>query len=162
MRLPEHCLLGRSPRRGLLQERPRGPNSFDDQESRAAKCKSEPRRVFCRKGLSSGRLGSQSDQNVIRCFRATSEEIEYQVCIHTYVILYHITIICTLEYECSFLALRHFFLFGPRVFFSCSRLRGTQETRMDLARKFGRWPRSVARALGVQSGKSPRGGIPST
>ena len=30
------------------------------------------------------------------------------------------------------------------------------------ARKFVRWPRSVARALGVQSGKSARGGIPIT
>ena len=60
--------------------------------------------------------------------------------------------------------------FGTPAFFSlpaaclssCSRLRGTQGARPDPARKFGPWPRSVARALGVQSGKSTRGGIPST
>ena len=45
---------------------------------------------------------------------------------------------------------------------SCSRLRGTQGARPDPARKFGPSPRSVARALGVQSGKSAREGIPST
>ena len=60
--------------------------------------------------------------------------------------------------------------FGPLAFFSlaaaglssCSRFRGTQGARPDPARKFGPWPRSVARALGVQSRKSARGGIPST
>ena len=60
--------------------------------------------------------------------------------------------------------------FGPSAFFSlpaaglfsCSRLRGKQGARPNPARKFGPWPRSAARALGVQSGKSPRGGIPST
>ena len=60
--------------------------------------------------------------------------------------------------------------FGPSAFFSlpaagissCSRLRGTQRARLDSARKFGPWPRSVARALGVQSRKSARGGIPTT
>ena len=60
--------------------------------------------------------------------------------------------------------------FGPSPFFSlppagrssCSRLRGTQGARPDPACKFGPWPRSVARALGVQSGKFARGGIPST
>ena len=59
---------------------------------------------------------------------------------------------------------------GPSAFFSlpvaglfsCSRLRGTQGARPDPVRKFGPWPRSVARALGVQSRTSPRGGIPST
>ena len=45
---------------------------------------------------------------------------------------------------------------------SCSRLRGTQGAHPDPACKFGPWPRSVARALGVQSGKSARGRIPST
>ena len=45
---------------------------------------------------------------------------------------------------------------------SCSRLRGTQGTRPDAARMFGPWLRSVAREMGVQSGKSARGGIPST
>ena len=44
----------------------------------------------------------------------------------------------------------------------CSRLRGTQGARPDPVRKFGPRPRSVARALGVQSGKSAPGGIPST
>ena len=60
--------------------------------------------------------------------------------------------------------------FGPSAFLSlsaaglssCSRLRGTLGARPDPLRKFGLWPRSVARALGVQSGKSARGGIPST
>ena len=60
--------------------------------------------------------------------------------------------------------------FGPSAFSSlpaaglssCSRLRGTQGARPDPARKFGTWPRSVARALGVQSGTSARGGVPST
>ena len=46
--------------------------------------------------------------------------------------------------------------------FSCCRPRGKQGARPDLARKFEPWPRSAASALGVQSGKSPRGGIPST
>ena len=49
--------------------------------------------------------------------------------------------------------------FGPLAFFSlpaagvslCSRLRGTQGARPEPVRKFGPWPRSVARALGVQS-----------
>ena len=61
-------------------------------------------------------------------------------------------------------------LFSPSAFFSlpaaglssCSRLRGTQGARPGPARKFGPWPRSVARALGVQSRKSAWGGIPST
>ena len=62
--------------------------------------------------------------------------------------------------------------FGPSAFFSlpaaslssCSRLRGTQGARPDPAPKFGPWPRSVARALGVQSSKSEsvKGEIPST
>ena len=34
---------------------------------------------------------------------------------------------------------------------SCSRLRGTQEARVNTGYKYGPWPRSVARALGVQS-----------
>ena len=45
---------------------------------------------------------------------------------------------------------------------SRSWLRGTQEARPDPLRKLGPWPRSVARALGVQSSKSARGGVPST
>ena len=60
--------------------------------------------------------------------------------------------------------------FGPSAFislpaagpFTCSWLRGTQGARPDPVRKFGPRPRSVARALGVQSGKSAPGGIPST
>ena len=60
--------------------------------------------------------------------------------------------------------------FHPSAFFSlpaaglssCSRLRGTQGARPDPIRKFGPPPRSVARALGVESGTSARGGIPST
>ena len=48
--------------------------------------------------------------------------------------------------------------FGPSAFLflpaadlsSCSRLRGTQGARPDPARKFGPWPRSVARALGFK------------
>ena len=55
-----------------------------------------------------------------------------------------------------------FFSLAVAGFFSFFRLRGTQGARSDPARKFGPWPRSVARALGVQSGKSPRGGIPRT
>ena len=61
-------------------------------------------------------------------------------------------------------------VFGPSAFFSlpaagrssCCRFRGTHGARPDPFRKFGPWPRSVARAVGVQSGKSARGGIPST
>ena len=45
---------------------------------------------------------------------------------------------------------------------SCSRLCGTQDAGPDPARKFGPSPRSVARALGVQSSKSARGEISST
>ena len=60
--------------------------------------------------------------------------------------------------------------FGPSAFFSlpaagfssCSRLCRTQGARPDPARKFGLWPRSVSRALGVQSCNSAQGGIPST
>ena len=62
------------------------------------------------------------------------------------------------------------YFFGSLAFFallavglsSCSRLRGTQGARPDPACKFGPWPRSMARALGVRSRKSARGGIPST
>ena len=62
------------------------------------------------------------------------------------------------------------YFFGPSAVFallaadrfSCSRLRGTQGACPGPVRKFGPWPRSVARALGVQSRTSPRGGIPST
>ena len=46
--------------------------------------------------------------------------------------------------------------FGRGSFLVLSRLRGTQGARLDSARKFGPWPKSVARALGVQCGKSPR------
>ena len=60
--------------------------------------------------------------------------------------------------------------FGPSTLFSlpaaglssCSRLRGTQGAGPDPASKFGPWPRSVARTLGVQCRKSARGRIPST
>ena len=60
--------------------------------------------------------------------------------------------------------------FGPSEFFSlpapglssCSRLCGTQGARSDPKRNFERWPLSVARAAGVESGTSARGGIPST
>ena len=45
---------------------------------------------------------------------------------------------------------------------SCSLLRGTQGARPDTGCKRGPWPWSAARALVVQSGTSPRGGIPST
>ena len=65
-------------------------------------------------------------------------------------------------YKCVFLALRHFFLFRPRVF---SRALGSVARREPAGtprRKCGPWPRSVARALGVRSGMSPRRVIPST
>ena len=57
------------------------------------------------------------------------------------------------------------FLAGGR--FSCYWFRstqgaGTQGARPDPSRKFGPWPRSSARALGVQSGESPRRGFPRT
>ena len=68
---------------------------------------------------------------------------------------------CISMYKCVFWDFGIFCSSG-RGSFSCPRLRGTQGTRPDPARKFGPWPRSVARALGVQSGKSARGGIPST
>ena len=63
---------------------------------------------------------------------------------------------------CVFLAHRHFFSLPAAGLFSCSWLRGTQGAHPDPARMFGPWPRSAAHALGVPSGKSPRGGIPST
>ena len=60
--------------------------------------------------------------------------------------------------------------FHPSAFFyllsaglsSCSWLRGTQGAHPDPIRKFGPRPRSVARAVGVESGTSAGGGIPST
>ena len=60
--------------------------------------------------------------------------------------------------------------FHPTVFFSlpaaglssCSRPRGTQGARPDPIRKFGLRPRSVARALGVESGTFALGGIQTT
>ena len=55
-----------------------------------------------------------------------------------------------------------FFSFPAAGLFSGSRLRGAQGARPDPTLNFGPWPRSVARALGVQSDKSPRGGISST
>ena len=54
------------------------------------------------------------------------------------------------------------FLFRPRI---VSRALGSvarRELPRTPRRKFGPWPRSVARALGVQSGKSPSGVIPKT
>ena len=45
---------------------------------------------------------------------------------------------------------------------SSSWLRGTQGARPHPARKFGPWPRSAARAVGVQNRMAPRGGIPCT
>ena len=65
-------------------------------------------------------------------------------------------------YRCVFSALRHFFLYRPWVFSSPLGLFGTQGVHPDPARKLGPYPRSAARALGVQTGKSPRGGILST
>ena len=58
--------------------------------------------------------------------------------------------------------------FGTSAFFSlpaaglssCSRLRGMQGARRVAVRTFGPWPRSVTRALGVQSDKSPQQAIP--
>ena len=62
-----------------------------------------------------------------------------------------------------FFTLRHFFSLPTAGLSSCSRLRGgAQGARPDPIRKFGPRPRSVARALGFQSGTSARGGIPST
>ena len=60
--------------------------------------------------------------------------------------------------------------FGPSACFSlpaaglssCSRFCGTQGARLDPLRKVGPWPRSVTRALGIQSGASARGGTSST
>ena len=43
-----------------------------------------------------------------------------------------------------------FFALPPAGLFSCSRSRGTQEARVNTGCKCGPWPRSVARALGVQ------------
>ena len=45
---------------------------------------------------------------------------------------------------------------------SCFRPSGAKGARPDHARKLGPWSKFVASALGVQSGKSARGGIPST
>ena len=45
---------------------------------------------------------------------------------------------------------------------SIFRLRSMRRAHPDPSRKFGPWLRSAARALGGQSGKTPRGGIPST
>ena len=47
-----------------------------------------------------------------------------------------------------------FFWSSARGSFSCSRLRGTQEARVNTGCNCGPWPRSVARALGVQSGEN--------
>ena len=77
------------------------------------------------------------------------------ICIYTH-ILYQV-------YKCVFFSpFGIFFSSGRGSFSSCSRLHGTQGARPDPIRKFGPRPRSVARALGVQSGTSARGGIPST
>ena len=65
-------------------------------------------------------------------------------------------------YKCVFLAHRHFFLSRPRV---VSRALGSLARREPVGTPAsnGRpWPTSVARALAVQSRKSPRGGIRST
>ena len=62
---------------------------------------------------------------------------------------------------CFFGPSAFYFSFGY-VFFSCSRLRGTQGARPDPVRTSRPWPGSVARAFAVQSRTSPRGGIPTT
>ena len=62
------------------------------------------------------------------------------------------------------------YFFGPSALFtlpaagltSFSRLHGKQGARPDSARKVAPWPRSVARALAVQSGKSAMEGIASS
>ena len=64
-------------------------------------------------------------------------------------------------YKCVFLDLQQFPLPAAGLS-SCSRLRGTQGAHPDPARNVGPWPRFVARALGVQSRRAARGGIPST
>ena len=64
--------------------------------------------------------------------------------------------------QMCFLAHRHFFLFRPRVFSHALGCVARREPALTPRRKFGPWPRSVARALEVQSSKSPRGVIPST
>ena len=61
-----------------------------------------------------------------------------------------------------FLAHRHFFLFRPRVFSRALVPGARREPAGAPRRKCGPWVTSVARALGIQNGKSPRGGIPST
>ena len=65
-------------------------------------------------------------------------------------------------YKLCFSGTLAFFSLPAAGLFSCSRLRGTQGARPDPIRKFGPRPRAVAHALGVESGTSARGGIPST
>ena len=69
---------------------------------------------------------------------------------------------CITMYKCVFLALRHFLLFRPRVFYRALGSVARREPAGTPGRKCGLWPTSVARALGVQRRKFPRGGIPST
>ena len=64
-------------------------------------------------------------------------------------------------YKCVFSRFGIFSSSGHGSFLVLS-ARGTQGARPDPIRKFGPRPRSAARALGVESGKSARGGIPST
>ena len=60
-----------------------------------------------------------------------------------------------------FVTLRHFFSSGRGSFLVLS-APWPAGSRPDSMRKFGPQPRFVARALGVESGTSSRGGIPST
>ena len=54
-------------------------------------------------------------------------------------------------YTLNYLGASAFFALPPAGLLSCSRLRGTQEARVNTGCKRGPWSRSVARALGVQS-----------
>ena len=69
---------------------------------------------------------------------------------------------CSSCYKCVLLAHRHFFLFRPRVFSRALGSVACREPAGTTRRKCGPWPTSVARALGLQSWTSPRGGVPST
>ena len=90
----------------------------------------------------------------IRRTRYTLKSIQRTSIAVTYIILLCINVF--------FLALQRLFLFRPRV---VSRALGSV-ARREPARtpraSFEPWPRSVVRALGVESGKSPRGRISST
>ena len=59
-------------------------------------------------------------------------------------------LLCT-PYKCVFSALRHFFLFRPRVFSRALGSGARSEPARAPRRKCGPWPRSVAHTLGVRS-----------